>query len=97
MEVSKGIIRIDIKQNITPTDIEIIGLGMDGYVILKYKIEDRMHYTQYYPDRRMQNYLFFEVVNNSPLWNITYDVTPYNGWNSSNIFYFNNIIRIKPT
>ena len=95
MEVSKGIIRIDTKQNIAPTDIEIIGLGMDGYVILKYKIGDRMHYTQYSPDRRMQNYLFFEVVNISPLWTITYKVTPYNIWNSAGTYYFNINFSIK--
>lgn len=99
MEVSKGIIRIESKQNITPTDIEIIGLSMDGYVILKYKIGNRMNYTQYSPDRKMQNYLFFEVVNNSPLWNIAYDVTPYNGWNSSgsNWFNINFSIKIEPS
>jgi len=95
MEVSKGIFRIESKQNIQPTDIEIIGLSMDGYVIIKYRSGDKMSYTQYSPDRRMQTYLFFEVVNNSPLWSINFDATPYNGWSSGNTFHWDIKFSIK--
>lgn len=95
MEVSKGIIKIEVKQNIIPTDIEIIGLNTSGYVILKYKISNRIYYTRFSPDNKMQTYLFFEIVNKSPLWNIIYNVTSYNNWNSLNIFYFNINFSIK--
>lgn len=89
MEVSKVIIRISTKQNIAPTDIKIIGVSMDRYVILKYNINERIHYyTHYSQKHKMQNYLFFEIVNNLPLWNITYDVIPYIELNSIKTFYF---------
>ena len=87
MEVSKGILRIENKQNITPSDIEAIGLGMDGYVIFKYKLESKISYAQFSPERRIQTYLFFELLNNSPLWSLTYEVLPYNGWNTSSFFF----------
>ena len=94
MEVSKGTLRIENKQNITPSDVEAIGLGMDGYVIFKYKLENKVTYTQYSPDRRIQTYLFFELLNNSPLWSMSYDVVPYQGWNSST-FYFDIKFSLK--
>ena len=104
MEVSKGIIRINTNQNIIPTNIEFIGLGINNYVILKYKIGDHMHYIQYsIESNRMQKYLFFEIINNLPLWTITYEVTPYNHLNttstststSNSIYYFNINFSIK--
>lgn len=94
MEVSKGILRIENKQNIAPTDVEAIGLGMDGYVIFKYKLGNKVNYTQYSPDRRIQTYLFFELLNNSPLWSMTYEVAPYQGWNAST-FYFDIKFSLK--
>jgi SNF2 family DNA or RNA helicase len=97
MEIARDSIRIESKNNILPTDIEIIGMGMDGYVIFKYKQENKINYSQYSPNRRMHNYLFFEIINNSPLWNISFQVNPYNGWNNS-IFYFDMkyIVTIEP-
>ena len=41
MEISKGIIRVYVKQNVPPTDIEIFGLGIDGYLIIKYKVNNK--------------------------------------------------------
>ena len=62
MEVSTGRIRIETKKNILPTNMQMLGVGMDGYLIFKYNIGDKMHYTQYYPDRKLQTYLFFEII-----------------------------------
>ena len=87
MEIARDSIRIESKNNITPTDIEIIGMGMDGYVVFKYKQNDKINYSQYSPNRRMYNYLFFEIINNSPLWNINFQVTPYTGWNNTSSFF----------
>ena len=90
MDVYKGFTKIDTNKNVIPTDIEFIGLSTDGYLILKYKIENNMYYKQYSPKYKMLTYLFFEIVNKSPLWNIQFDVTPYNNnWNFSNVCYFN--------
>jgi SNF2 family DNA or RNA helicase len=98
MEISKGSIRIENKQNIAPTDIEAIGLGLDGYVIVKYKLANKIQYVQYAPDRKIQTYVFFELLNNSPLWSISYDIVPHVGWNAS-IFYFDIkfILKVEPT
>ena len=63
MEISKGIIRVETKQNVPPSDIEIIGLGMDGYLVIKYKVNEKIMYAQWAPDRKIQNYLFFEIIN----------------------------------
>jgi SNF2 family DNA or RNA helicase len=87
MEISKGYIRVETKTNTTPTDISIIGMSMDNQVTFKFKLDGKTFYSQYLPDRRIQNYLFFEIVNNSPLWTINYNVVPYGGWNTS-IYYF---------
>ena len=87
MDISKGTIRIENKQNILPSDIKAIGLGLDGLVIIKYNIANKIHYIQYLPDRKLQTYVFFELLNNSPLWSISYDIIPHVGWNAS-IFYF---------
>ena len=87
MDISKGTIRIENKENILPSDIKAIGLGLDGLVIIKYNIANKIHYIQYLPDRKLQTYVFFELLNNSPLWSISYDIIPHVGWNAS-IFYF---------
>jgi DNA repair protein RAD5 len=90
MDISKGLIRIENKQNIPPTDIEAIGLGLDGFVIFKYKIDDKIHYIQYSPVRKLQTYVFFELLNNFPLWSITYNIEPCISSNSSNSSNRNN-------
>ena len=95
MEISKGIIRVESRQNITPTDVEIIGLGMDGYVVIKFKVGNKINYTQWAPERKFQNYLFFEIINHSPLWSISYNITPYTGWVSGATFYFDIKFTIK--
>ena len=94
MEVSKGSIRIENKQDIPPSDIEVIGLDLNSYVIFKYKFENKLNYIQHPSDRKIQTYLFFELLNNSPLWTISYDVVKYNGWNSA-VFYFDIKFSLK--
>ena len=96
MDISKGLIRIEYKQNIPPTDIEAIGIGLDGFVIFKYKIDNKILYIQYSPERKLQTYVFFELLNNSPLWSISYDVVPHISSNT-NTFYFdiNFIIKVN--
>ena len=98
MEISKGTIRVDSGMNVPPSDIEFVGMGMEGYLVVKYKVQDKMCYTQWAPDRKIQSYLFFEIVNGSPLWSISYDVIPYTGWVSPNIFYFDIkfIVKVEP-
>lgn len=74
MEIAKGYIRITADENIMPTNIEIIGIDINNYVIVKYCLGSKMHYMLYSPERRNKTYLFFEILNKSPLWNFTYKV-----------------------
>jgi SNF2 family DNA or RNA helicase len=96
MEVSKGMIRIESKLNIPPTEIEFIGVRQD-YLTLKYKINDRMYYANYTPEPKMQIYLLFEVINNSPLWNITFSSKLINNWASTFYYDIYFLIKIEPT
>ena len=63
MEISKGNVKIN-NHDIEPTDINILGFNINGYIIIKYMTGEDINYTQYYPERRIQNYLFFEIVKN---------------------------------
>ena len=87
MEISKGVIRIESKENIPPTNIQIIGLSIDSYLIFKYCLGNQMYYKHHYPERKIQNYLFFEVINNSSLWNVSYNVSQNNNWQSTSYYY----------
>ncbi len=94
MEISKGYIRIESRQNIAPSDVEIIGVSIDGYIIIKYKLDTKINYTQYSPDRKIQQYLFFELINNSPLWSVEFNVQPYQGWHSQTYFDITFVIKV---
>jgi SNF2 family DNA or RNA helicase len=104
MEVSKGLIRIETKNNnIPPTNIEVIGISSENYVIFKYMMNDstletqsvsRTCYIQYYPDRKIQSNLFFEIINNSPLWSISYNI-PQQMYNYSYNYYYDIMFVIK--
>lgn len=75
MEVSKGQLRIETKlNNAIISYFEILGISMENYVIFKYKINDITYHHQWSPDKKIQTYLFFEIVNNSPLWTISYNI-----------------------
>jgi DNA repair protein RAD5 len=87
MEISKGIFRIETNTDIVPSNIKLIGFNIDGYIIFKYKINSKICYIQYCPEKKVQNYLFFEIINNSPLWAIKYEVNPYMSW-SPNLYFF---------
>ena len=87
MEIARDSIRVETKINIPPSNVEIIGMGMDGYVTFKYNQNDKVNYSQYSPNRRMYNYLFFEIINKSALWHINFQVQSTTGWNSSCFFF----------
>jgi SNF2 family DNA or RNA helicase len=76
MEIINGNIKIKTtNMNIIPTNIEIIGINIDNLVVIKYFIQDTPKYHQFYIDKYNNNYLFFELLNKSPLWNIEFIVS----------------------
>ena len=73
MEIIRGYIRIKTTNiNIKPRDIEIIGINVNNLVVIKYFIQETPKYYQFVPDRQINNYLFFELLNKSPLWGIEF-------------------------
>jgi SNF2 family DNA or RNA helicase len=100
MQVSKGLIRIESKiNNNIPSDVEVVGINLENYIIFKYKINNVTHYTQYYPDRKIQSYLFFEIVNNCPLWSIQYVISNQQmftySYNNQGQFYYDVVFTIN--
>jgi len=88
MEIINGYIKIK-RNNIEtlPTDIEIIGMNINNVVLIKYCINNIIKYHQFALNNKITNYLFFELLNKSPLWKITFTnnnpIVNYNTRNST--------------
>jgi len=97
MEVTRGYTRIKTTNtNIKPTNIEILCININNLVIIRYFIEGIMKYHQFVPDRQINNYLFFELHNKSPLWDIEFIInTPTHGSFMTNDHLITYIIKIK--
>ena len=75
MLITTGIIRLELNDHILPTDIEIIGLhNMVQFINIKYKINDKINYFYFNPEKTIQYYLFFELIKKNPLWSFNYNV-----------------------
>jgi DNA repair protein RAD5 len=96
MEITNGVFQINSKNylNLPPTDIDVIGIGMNNNIIFKYKLGNDILYHEYNV-RNHQLYLFFEIINNSPLWAIEYKIVPYNG-NMMGYFTITFTINVDP-
>ena len=95
MEVVKGYIRIKTTNNqIIPTDFQIVGMSINNLILIKYLIDGIIKYHQFMPDKQISHYLFFELINKLPLWNITFSIisTFTNEFNIVYIISINNII-----
>jgi SNF2 family DNA or RNA helicase len=69
----KGFFRVETKIDVIPSNIQPIGLGLDNTIIFKYKLNNETNYVSTTFHKKLYNYIFFEIINNSPLW--TFDVT----------------------
>ena len=87
MEICKGCFKISVNTNITPSNIQLIGFNIDDYIMFKYNLGNSIEYIQYCPKKKIQYYIFFELINKSPLWEIIYDISQYFTWND-NLFYY---------
>lgn len=97
MEVTKGNIRIKTTNiYINPTNIELVSININNFVVIKYLFGDIIKYHQFIPDRQINTYLFFELLNKSPLWSINFIINnPYISISEYNISYsikINNIL-----
>jgi len=93
--ITKGDFKILTKQNIPPTNIEILGSTIDNNILFKYNIGDEIYYAQpqyynSYNSKKLESYILFEILNNSLLWNIEYEIV-----NSNNIKPNENVYIIK--
>jgi len=93
MEITKSCIRIKTTNiNVKPTNIEILCMNINNLVVIKYFLGDVITYHHFMPDRQINSYLFFELLNNSPLWEIEFIINNTYYANEYNITY---IIKIK--
>jgi SNF2 family DNA or RNA helicase len=95
MEITRGYITLKTNnKRIKPSKLEIIGINVNNLVILKYYINNIPKYQQFSADKPINNYIFFELLNKSPLWKIDFmnNNTPFtNEINIIYILYINNI------
>ena len=102
MEIPKGngSLIIETKVNVSPTNVEVIGITPDN-VLFSYKLgdNDSIYYANYMIpyDKKNQQYLFFEIVNNSPLWSIEYESSQINTYSSTFRFKIEFDIKIEPS
>jgi len=62
-----------------PENINVIGINGtningDNRIIFRYKINEIYYYIQYIPPKKILQYIFFEIINSSSLWSITYNL-----------------------
>lgn len=97
MEIIKGIIKIKTNNiQFEPTNVEIIGLNINNSVIIKYLSNNIPKYHQFIlsSNDKYNSYLFFEILNKSPLWKIEFIVNTssiYSEHVITYIIYINNI------
>jgi SWI/SNF-related matrix-associated actin-dependent regulator of chromatin subfamily A3 len=76
-----GTLRINSNINITPTNLEPIGIGHDNTVIFKFRQNDKINYSNGSFSKKIFINVFFEILNGSELWafniNKIYNYTSY--------------------
>ena len=76
-------VRIELKDNILPQNIEVIGLSPEGNCIIKYTVESNVVYVNYKPEKKYYYYILFEVSNKSLLWIPQYELIQRQHWDTS--------------
>jgi len=79
MEITKGVICVRTKSNTSPKNIEMIGIDLEGRILLQFNCEfiNNINYVEYLPHSKNYNQLFYEIINKSYLWNIKYETRPH--------------------
>ena len=72
MEILKGTVCVRTNTNTPPINIEIIGIDLEGRVLIKYINNNEIYYADYIPCSKIHIQLYFEIINKSYLWNIEY-------------------------
>ena len=67
-----------LSENIKAIGINVININGDNRIIFRYKLNEKYYYIQYTPHKKILQYIFFEIINNSLLWNITYNLNNEN-------------------
>lgn len=61
--------RIETVRTGQPSNFEPIGVNLDGGVTMKYMMDNEQCYIVVNMYKKMHSYIFFELINGSPLWN----------------------------
>ena len=96
MEIISETFNVHSNELNPPTDIELISINNDNKITFKYKINNKMHYTNYLLHKNFQKYIFFEIINKSLLWIISFNSCHINNLHIINfrIFVNNDIIDV---
>jgi SNF2 family DNA or RNA helicase len=94
-EIMSTSIRVEFKQDVIPTNIEIVGVTPeDGICIVKYMIDSNIFYINHKLNRKYYHSLFFEITNKSSLWIPKYDIIRKQNWDT-NIYVYDIKITVN--
>ena len=66
-------------------DASIIGLTSEYNILFMYKINGSIYYSTYNPYKRYLNFIFFEIINKSPLWKLELKKIYDNNFNTATL------------
>ena len=98
MEITKGHIYVETKINMLITNFKLLGMIDENYIMFQYKLNDKTFFIQHYPHNRTQSAIFFELLNESPLWSIAYNIVCAPKYQGSTIYtnMVNFVISLDP-
>jgi hypothetical protein len=72
--ISTNYIKIISENNIYPTNIELFSIIPDISVTFKYNIDNTINYINYLYNNKTEQHILYEILNNSLLWIIKYNI-----------------------
>ena len=90
-------INIDLMSNTPPTDFEIVSIKSSTYekrMIFKVTQNSKLIYFPHHPRTNNELYLFLEIKNGSPIWNMNYEIGQPIMYNM--IYRFPTKVKINP-
>uniref|UniRef100_A0A6C0H7X6 RING-type domain-containing protein n=1 Tax=viral metagenome TaxID=1070528 RepID=A0A6C0H7X6_9ZZZZ len=77
MEIIRDIITVCTDRQSVIDNITVHGINSNDYITIKYTIDNIIKYIKYQPHKKTHIYVYFEILNKSSLWNISYNINTY--------------------
>jgi SNF2 family DNA or RNA helicase len=90
-------IYVELPENQFPIDFEIVSIKSTTYekkMIFKVTQNGKLYYLSHYPRSNNELYLFLEIKNGSPIWELKYEIGPYTLYSSK--YRFPIQVKINP-